>query len=165
MGALAQPVYKQLAPRGPCLAGRRASHAGSSPGREALSWLVRGSCDGESGAAHSICTQGGWKHFTARVAAGWYSHHARQWEIWGCHHFHAVYADTLPVSLAGGMLGVCEGTRGVSRAEAVIAEPLPRANTKTPDSALCPQPVTCGQHIAAAQALQRALGCRSLLGQ
>lgn len=79
--------------------------------------------------------------------------------VWGSHRFSALRADP------GGMLGVCEGTRAVSRAGAVIAEPLPRANTKTPGCALCPQPVTHGQHIAAAGALQRAPGCRSLPGQ
>lgn len=46
--------------------------------------------------------------------------------------------------------------------QAVIAEPLPRANRKTPGSALCPQLVTCEQHLAVTRhhALQRALGCR-----
>lgn len=101
------------------------------------------------------------------LAAGRYNCHAQDGGFGGCHHFYAVYADVLPASPSGwdaGGVG-CEGTRGASRAETVIAESPPRANTKTPDSALCPQPVTCGQHVTAAQALQRTPGCRPLLGQ
>lgn len=160
MGAVAQPLYKQIAPCGPCLAGRRASHAGSFPGREALPWPVHGSCDREH----------------PRVLE---TRHSMSWQPAGTTATHrmgdlgAVIAFTLytqmccPLPPAGGMLGGvgCEGTRGASRAETVIAESPPRANTKTPDSALCPQLVTCGQHVTAAQALQRTPGCRPLLGQ
>jgi len=56
--------------------------------------------------------------------------------------------------------GMCRGRARPT--QAVIAEPLPRANRKTPGSALCPQLVTCEQHLAVTRhhALQRALGCR-----
>lgn len=110
MGAVAQPLYKQIAPCGPCLAGRRASHAGSFPGREALPWPVHGSCDRE----HPRVLET--RHSMSWQPAGTTATH-RMGDLGAVITFTLYTQMCCPLPPAGGMLGGWDAKAHVARVE------------------------------------------------